>query len=163
MKQINSKIFPFQFFLSSNKKVKSLEAGALKHGGATKYNNGIYSNIPENDNIIINDDNNKISIFIPDTVNVMQKADNKRIINYSIKYLQSCFNTDNLITYSTKGSWYSEDNKKVVYDNITIITLDLQTITENTIQLFILLAKYIKREMSQEGVSIAINTALAIV
>lgn len=160
---INSKQFNFQFFLSSNKKVKSLEEGAIKYGGATRYNDGIYSNIKDSEYIHIHDSNNRISIFVPDTINVDQKADNSDMINYSIKYLQHCFNTNNLIYYKTKGSWYSEDLKKVVYDNITIITLHRDTITEDTIQIFIMLANYIKDKMQQEGVSISINTALAIV
>lgn len=160
---INSKQFNFQFFLSSRKKVKSLKVGALQHGGATKYKDGIYSNIPESDYININDKNNKISIFIPSTCDIDKQVNNNDIINYSIKYLQHCFNTNNLIYYKTKGSWYSEDLKKVIYDNITIITLDRDTITEDTIQLFIMLANYIKDKMQQEGVNIAINTALAIV
>lgn len=163
MVKINSKKFNFSFFLSDRKKVTSLEEGAIKYGGATKYNDGIYSNIGGGEYIHINDKNNKISIFVPDTINVNQKTDNSDIINYSIKFLQHCFNTNNLIYYKTRGSWYSEDLKKVVYDNITIITLYRDTITEDTIQIFIMLANYIKNKMQQEGVSIAINTALAIV
>lgn len=163
MLKINSKKFDFSFFLSDRKKVASLEEGAIKYGGATKYNDSIYSNIEGSEYIHINDNNNKISVFVPDTINVNQKTDNSDIINYSIKYLQHCFNTENLIYYKTKGSWYSEELKKVVYDNITIITLDMDTITEDTIQIFIKLANYIKEKMHQEGVSIAINTALAIV
>ena len=162
-KQINSNVFNFNFFLSNRIKVNSLKNGALKHGGATQYNDGIYSNIEGNEFININKDNNRISIFIPSTVNVNQKSDNSNIINYSIRYLQSCFNTNDLIYYSTSGSWYSEDNNSVVIEDITIITLDKKDITEDTIQLFIYLANYIKKAMQQEGVSIAINTALAIV
>ena len=160
---INSKKFNFSFFLSDRKKVNSLEGGAITYGGATQFDDGIYSNIEGSEYIHINDNNNKISIFVPDTINVNQKIDNSNIINYSIKFLQHCFNTNNLIYYKTKGSWYSEDLKKVVYDNITIITLDRDTITEDTIQLFIMLANYIKNKMQQEGVSISINAALAII
>ena len=160
---INSKQFNFSFFLSDRKKVTSLEEGARLYGGATQFEDSIYSNIEGDEYIYINDKNNKISIFVPDTINVNQKTDNSDIINYSIKFLQHCFNTNNLIYYKTKGSWYSEDLKKVVYDNITIITLHRDTITEDTIQIFIMLANYIKDKMQQEGVSIAINTALAII
>ena len=65
--------------------------------------------------------------------------------------------------YKTKGSWYSEDMQKVVIEDITIITLKLDQLTETDIQIFIDLAEIIKKDMKQEGVSIAINTALAIV
>jgi len=145
------------------KKVSSLRQGALKHGGATKYNNGIYSNIPESDNININDDHNRISIFIPDTVNINEKTDNSIIIQYSQNYIKYCLNNPDLIAYQTKGSWYSDDIQKVVYDNITIITVDKKDITEDTINIFIMLARYIKKEMNQEAVTISINNAICIV
>ena len=159
---INSKKFNFQFFLSSNKKVTSLEAGALENGGATKYNNGIYSNIEGNSDIIINA-NNKLAIFIPDTINVNSKTDNSKYIEYAVKYIQNNFNNDNIVYYKTVGSWYSEDLQKVVYDNITIISFESENITESNINSMVTLAKYIKNEMSQEGVSININSALAII
>ena len=162
MLTINSKKFNFQFFLSSNKKVTSLEAGALENGGATKYNNGIYSNIEGNSDIIINT-NNKLAIFIPDTINVNSKIDNSKYIEYAVKYIQNNFNNDNIVYYKTVGSWYSEDLKKVVYDNITIISFESENITESNINSMVTLAKYIKNEMSQEGVSININSSLAII
>ena len=77
---INSKQFNFQFFLSGRKKVKSLKAGALQYGGATKYKNGIYSNIPESDYININDKNNEISIFIPSTCDIDKQVNNNDIM-----------------------------------------------------------------------------------
>ena len=61
------------------------------------------------------------------------------------------------------GSWYSDDLKKVIIEDITIITMRIDQLTERDIKIFIELANYIKQEMSQEGVSMAINTALAIV
>ena len=87
-----------------------------------------------------------------------------RSINYSINYLERFYSiTDNLKYYKTMGSWYSDDNKKVIIEDITIVTLKLDQLTETDIQIFIDLANWIKKEMNQEGVSIAINTALAIV
>ena len=40
LKNINSNLFNFSFFLSDNKKVSSLNEGAKKYGGATEYDNG---------------------------------------------------------------------------------------------------------------------------
>lgn len=161
--KLNSKKFNFNFFLGGIKKVESLRAGALKNGGATKFENGIYSNIEKDEYININKDNNKISLFIPDTTDVDNKTDNTKYIEFCVNQLQNLYNNANLKYYNTQGSWYSEDLKKVVYDDITILTLQLDTITEKDIENFIDLANWIKIEMRQEGVSISINDALAIV
>lgn len=164
LKNINSKLFNFQFFLSSNKKVESLSSGARSHGGATKFDDAIYSNIEGSNLIELKKSDNEISIFIPSTVSVSTITDNKEQVNKSINYLKRFYNiTDNLKYYKTKGSWYSEDLNKVIIEDITIITLKLDTLTESDIQIFTDLANIIKRDMKQEGVSIAINKALAIV
>lgn len=161
--KINSKNFNFQFFLSDNKKVKSLKSGALQHGGATKFEDGIYSNIQKSEYIEVNNTNNKLSIFVPDTINVDQKTDNQRFIDYSINFIQQNFDQKNLIYYKTKGSWYSDNLQKVVYDNITIISFESDTITAMDIKILEILASYIKQKMSQEGVTITINSAMAII
>lgn len=160
---INSKKFNFQFFLSNRKKVKSLKAGALQYGGATKFDDAIYSNYYDNDFIEVNQNNNNISIFIPSTFNINNNIDNSYYVNYAYNYIRNLYNNANIKYYDTKGSWWSDDLQKVVIENITIITVELNTITEADIYNFIDLANWIKKEMSQEGVSIAINTALAII
>ena len=163
MLNINSKKFNFNFFLSSNKEVKNLETGAIENGGATKINNKTYSNIQGNDFIVINEKSNTLAIYIPDTMDVDSQTDNTQYIDYSMKYIQKLYNTNNVKFEATQGSWYSEDMKKVVYDNITIVSISLNTVKENDIKNFVTLAQYIKSEMNQEGVSIAINQSLAIV
>ena len=164
LKNINSNLFNFSFFLSGNKKVDSLEDGAKKYGGATKYDDAIYSNVEGNEYIEVLPEDNEISIFIPSTMDVKNKIDNGYMVDKSINYLQRFYNiANNLKYYKTKGSWYSEDMQKVVIEDITIITLKLDQLTETDIQIFIDLAEIIKKDMKQEGVSIAINTALAIV
>jgi hypothetical protein len=163
MHKINSNLFNFSFFLSDRKKVNSLQAGAIANGGATQYNNGIYSNISGTEYIKVNDSKNTLSVFIPSTIAVNQKADNSTIINHSMKYLKQYYNNDNIIYYNTSGSWYSEDLQKVVIEDITIVSVDMSRVTETDITIFKNLAEYIKREMQQEGVSISINSALAIV
>lgn len=162
MIKINSSKFNFQFFLSSNKKVASLKQGALLHGGATKYQNGTYSNIQGNSDIIINDEHNTLSIFIPSTLNVNKQTNNSKYVDYSIEYIKENYGIENIAFYKTKGSWLSENNK-VVYDDITIISFECLTLTESDIQAMINLANYIKYQMSQEGVSININSSLAII
>jgi hypothetical protein len=163
MLKLNSKNFNFQFFLSDSIKVKSLKSGALQHGGATKSQNKIYSNIAGSEYITIND-NNKLSVFIPDTMQVNKKADNSQFINYAINYIQQNFNNVNNIQFEkTKGSWYSQDLQKVVYDNIIIISFESNNITPIDIKIMSILANYIKQHMQQEGVTITVNNSMAII
>lgn len=160
---INSKKFNFQFFLSNNKKVASLEEGARLYGGATQFEDGIYSNIADSEYIKINENENNISLFVPSTININKYINNKYYVNYCYNKIKSLYSNNNVKYYDTKGSWFSEDLQKVIIEDITIITLELNIITEADIYNFIQLANWIKKEMRQEGVSIAINTALAIV
>jgi hypothetical protein len=165
MLKIDSKKFNFSFVLNNRKKVASLEEGARLYGGATKFDDGVYSNFSDDNSDFIKVDNNKnnISIFIPSTLNVNEHIDNSYYVNYSYNYIKKIYNNVSVKYYNTVGSWYSEDLKKVVIENITIITLELNTITETDIINFVNLAAWIKQEMQQESVSIAINSALAIV
>lgn len=160
---IDSKKFNFSFFLSNRKKVTSLEEGARLYGGATQYDDTIYSNYPKNEYIKINKDKNSISLFIPSTVNIDKHINNKYYVNYCYNKLQILYSNNNIKYYDTKGSWWSDDKNDIVKEDITIITVEMETITEADIYNFIQLASWIKKEMSQEGVSIAINSALAIV
>ena len=160
---INSKKFNFQFFLSNNKKVASLEEGARFYGGATQFDDGIYSNIEGSEFIAINEDKNSVSLFVPSTVNVNRQVNNSNYVNYCYNKIKSLYSNNDIKYYDTKGSWFSDDLQKIVIEDITIITLELSTITEADIYNFIQLANWIKKEMQQEGVSIAINAALAIV
>lgn len=159
---IDSKKFNFSFFLSGITKVKNLTEGALRFGGATEYDNGTYSNIP-GDNFIHIQKNNQISVFIPSTTNCNIKTDNKKYIEHSLNYLERFYSIAQINYYNTKGSWYSEDKNEVIEEDITIMTVNTKELTEVDINIFIELANWIKREMSQEGVSIAINSSLAIV
>ncbi len=161
--KINSKLFNFSFFLSGRKKVEYLESGARQYGGATKFNDAIYSNIPGSEYIHINSNNNILSVFVPSTISINQKTNNSNMVQYCINYLKRHFNIENVIFYNTEGSWFSEDLNQVIIENITIISLNLAKVTEQDINILVELAQYIKKEMNQEGVSIAINDALAIV
>ena len=160
---INSKLFNLQYFYSSNKEVKNLISGALENGGATKINNKIYSNIQENDFIILNEKSNTLAIYIPSTMDTDTQIDNTKYINYSANYIQNLYSNNQISFESTQGSWFSEDMNKVVIDDITIISISLNEVTQQDIHNFIILAQYIKTEMNQEGVSVLINKSLAII
>jgi hypothetical protein len=160
--KINSNLFNFNFFLSGKKQVDSLEEGAKKYGGATRFKDAIYSNYEKDEYIKVNDINNTISILIPSTVDVNNNINNKK---YVIKYnsiIKNQYNNSNTIYYKTKGSWYSEDLDTVIIEDITVITINLKKVTIKDILFFKALALQVKRDMKQEGVSIIINDALCI-
>lgn len=150
------------FFLAGKREVESLESGSRKFGGATKFNNGIFSNFETDNYININKDNNTLSLFIPSTVNADTKINNKEMVKKFYNRIENKYN--NTITiFDTKGSWFSEDMNKVIIENITILTLNTNKITENDIKFFINLGLQVKKEMRQEAVSVVVNGALCLV
>ena len=159
---INSNLFSFNFFLGGRKQVNSLEQGAIDNGGATKINNKIYSNIETNEYIKVNNEGNTISILIPSTLNTDKQINNTKYVKRYNNILNKFYNSNDIIYYSTQGSWYSEDLQKVVVENITIISLNIKKVTVADISLFNLLALQVKKDMKQEGVSVLINDALCI-
>lgn len=159
---LNSKMFNFKFFLGGREIVDSLKIGAVKNGGATKFKNNIYSNI-ESDDFIKVSDKNTISIFVPSTININDKIDNKGYVEMVITTLLKRYDLNNLSFYDTEGSWYDEINNDVVIEKITIVTLDINCISIADIQYFINIAESIKNSMNQQAVSISINDSLAIV
>jgi len=160
---IDSNMFGFDFFLSDYVKVDNLETGAKMYGGATRFDSATYSNIEGNNLIEIKDFENELSIFIPSTTDVDVKIDNKFYVEESLEFLEKYYNIRQLRFYRTEGSWYSEDKKEVIIENITIITVTKDDVSPVDIYIFKLLADWIKKEMRQEGVTITVNSAMAIV
>lgn len=165
--KINSKLFNFSFFLSDKKPVDNLESAAIENGRATKNldTDEMYSNIAGNDYIEVNPVKNTISLFIPDTYNCNEKASQKLIGNVILHCSQKIRARYKDIPRAEKaiGSWYSEDLKQVVYDNVILLNVFPDKLTITDINFFISLAEYVKKSMEQEGVSLAINTALCII
>lgn len=159
--EIKSSKFDFNFFLSSKRKVTSLEEGAKEYGGATQLKDEIFSNYGEMDIIQLNEDTNEIGIFIPSTYDIDTPTDNTSMIEFAYFYMDENF--DNLEITTGKGSWYSHDRDRVILEDITVIKAYCKDLTEDDIRYVMRLAEIIKRRMQQEGVSISINDALAIV
>lgn len=162
--RINSKVFDFSFFLSAKENVNSLEDGAIKNGGATIYKDGsIYSNVEGDEFISISENQNIISVFVPATIDVYTDIDNAEFVEKCINMIKKRYALDDLYIYNTKGSWYSENNQRVVVEKITVLELKLKSLTEIDIRYFMKIANMLKIEMNQEGVSLQINDSLAIV
>jgi len=170
MKNINSKVFNFSFFLSNKVKVNNLEQAAKEHGGATHNldTDEKYSNVEGNEFIKVyqNEMNvNTISLFIPDTVNVNGQASKeqiKKVFSYVVQKIFKKYQTEPRFE-NALGTWYSDELQTVVYDNIILVNTFLEDVTEADINFFVSLAKYIKKEMRQEAVSLNINSALALI
>lgn len=169
--KIDSKKFNFNFFLSDRTKVTDLDQAAKRYGGATKNidTGEIFSNVPGSEFISIEKGSiNTLSVYIPDTMNVneeINKEKHQEILYEVVHQIYDRYGSKGLTpTYERGlGSWYSEELQQVVYDNIIIASVDLLEVDTSDIKFFISLAKLIKRQMKQEGVTITINTAMAIV
>lgn len=160
---IDSKIFNFQFFLGGRTKVNDLIGAARMHGGATKLDDGIYSNINTDNLIKVNPVENNLSIFIPSTVNVNEVIDNGFYVEKTLAILKNSYDITKMKFYNTEGSWYDEETDSVVIEKITIITVEMNTISTEDINFFIRIANSLKYAMRQQAVSIQINDSLAIV
>lgn len=163
---INSKMFPFSFFLSSKKVVSDMEAATIKYGGSTHNltTGEMWSNVDGNEYISIKEDNT-VTVFIPDTINTNEKANDelvKNVITYVSEKIRQKYHISPLAEKAI-GTWYSEELEKIVTDNITLVTIKLQKLEAKDIWFAIGLAKYVKKIMKQEGVSVAINDSLAII
>lgn len=169
MCKINSKMFYFSFFLSGRVEVNDLTQAAKKHGGAT-YNaetKEMYSNVAGNEFIELKKERelNTLSIFIPDTVDVNQHASKehvKKVVSTVFQRIMKKYGDIPTVEHGL-GSWYSNELHQVIFDNLIITSVHIEDVTESDVKFFISLAKYIKKEMRQEAVSININDALALV
>ena len=151
-------------FMSDRVKVQSLEDGAIKYGGATRFpSNYYYSNIKSDSFITIKDNGtlNALSLFIPSKVGD-KVVDNTLQVQAYTKALKEYFNTL-VIPYNTSGSWYCEEEKKVIYEDICIITVYIEDVLREDIQYLIDLGKKLQIEMKQYCVSVYINNSLILV
>jgi hypothetical protein len=123
MLKIDSKKFNFSFFLSDRKKVNSLKEGAIKYGGATMINDEIFSNIEGDEFIKINKNNNKISVFVPSTIDVNQFFDNILYIKEIEEIIKNRYNDNNIIDIKAKGAWYSEEKNDIIEEKNNYCTI----------------------------------------
>ena len=167
--KLNSNKFNFSFFLSDRVKVNNLSEAAKKYGGATynKDTGEMYSNIEGSEYIELKQGRelNTLSLFIPSTVDVDKAANTeelKRVISSMVQRIHRKYEEVPTIEKGI-GTWYSDDLQQVVYDNLYIMSVHREEVTEHDIRFFISLARHIKREMRQENVTLTINTALALI
>ena len=146
------------FYLANRVEVESLEAGAIKYGGATALNGKIYSNIEESEELNLNM-KNTVGILVPSTIDVNTIVDNK-------KYVENVENTlkdfgKAISKFDSRGSWYSDTEGVVVEEN-TIVTFESNG-NPFDLQLLKYLAEKLKTDMKQEAITIILNDGIAIV
>ena len=146
------------FYLANRVEVESLEAGAIKYGGATALNGKIYSNIEESEELNLNM-KNTVGILVPTTIEVNTTIDNK-------KYVEDVENTIKdfgkaISKFDSRGSWYSDTEGVVVEEN-TIVTFESNG-NPFDMQLLKYLAEKLKSDMKQEAITIILNDGIAIV
>ena len=146
------------FYLANRVEVESLEAGAIKYGGATALNGKIYSNIEESEELNLNM-KNTVGILVPSTIDVNTIVDNK-------KYVEDVENTIKdfgkaISKFDSRGSWYSDTEGVVVEEN-TIVTFESNG-NPFDLQLLRYLAEKLKSDMKQEAITIILNDGIAIV
>jgi hypothetical protein len=169
--KIDSSKFNFKFFLSDKIKVTDLDSAARQHGGATHNidDNEMFSNVPGSEFIDIKKGElNTLSVYIPDTMSInraINKEAHQEIVYQIVHKIYDKYGSKGITPYYEKGlgSWYSEELQKVVYDNIIIASVHLESVTQADIKFFCSLARYIKRAMKQEAVTVTINTALGLI
>lgn len=156
--KINSNLFnQISFFLGDSKQVKSLKEGSKLYGGATKRNNKVYSNIESDNFITINNNVNTLSVFIPSALNADNKISNTEYVTKYYKMIKANYDTK-VTLENTKGGWYSDDLDKVIVEEIR-----LEEVTQSDISFFLNLGLLVKQDMSQEAVSVNINSSLCLV
>lgn len=155
MKKFNASNY---YYLANNKTINKEEIDV----GATLFDGKWKTNHTESSEINVQK-NNKISIYVPSTIDVNKVNSNfENLTQNTIDKLKKDFNTD-VQRYNTQGAWKTEDGN-IVYEDINILTIDAtEENFENTLNYFISLAKQFKKDLSQEGISIGINNGLLII
>ena len=155
MKKINVSNY---YYLANNKTINKEEINV----GATLFNGEWKTNHTESSEINVQK-NNKISIYVPSTIDVNKVNSNfENLTKDTIKKLQENFNK-NVQRYNTQGAWKSE-NGEIVYEDINILTIEeTEENFEGTLRYFIHHANQFKKDLSQEGISIGINEGLLII
>ena len=166
--KINTSKYGFNFFLSGKVPVTNLEQAAKQYGGATLNldTSEMYSNVPGSQFIELNHGKelNTLSVFIPSTDGTYAAADKEKVKRVVSSVIQRVYRKYEAVPTIEKGlGSYQADDGGIAYDNLIITSVHLENVADSDIKFFVSLGKYIKKELHQESVSIAINKALGLI
>ena len=106
-------------------------------------------------NVISYDMDNKVSIYVPSTVNINQRINNKKQVVSIIKQMSLLFGGATL--YKCTGGWVT-DTGDIVTERINIVYsfCDKKSL-QNNLSNVINICQQIKKDMKQEAVTLEIN------
>ena len=112
-------------------------------------------------NVITYDMENKVSIYVPSTVNVNKRIDNKKQVMAIIKQMSLLFG--GATSYECVGGWVA-DNGDIVTEQVNIVYsfCDKKSLNNNLANV-INICQQIKKEMKQEAVTLEINGKAAFI
>ena len=112
-------------------------------------------------NAISYDMENKVSIYVPSTVNVNQRINNKKQVLSLIKQMSLLFG--GATSYKCTGGWVA-DNGEIVTERVNIVYsfCDKKSLHNNLANV-INICQQIKKDMQQEAVTLEINGKAAFI
>lgn len=98
----------------------------------------------------------RVAIYVPSTLDIDKSIDNTHYVNMVTAKLCKLFG--GATSYNAMGSWYSDELKKVVTENVTIIYSNCtKDQLENNVFKVWDIANELKNTMAQECISLEIN------
>ena len=106
-------------------------------------------------NVLSYDMDNKVSIYVPSTVNVNQRTNNKKQVMDTIKKMSILFG--GATSYKCTGGWIT-DSGDIVTEQVNIVYsfCDKQSLHNNLANV-INICQQIKKDMAQEAVTLEVN------
>jgi len=106
-------------------------------------------------NLINYNMDNKVSVYVPSTVNVNKRIDNKKQVMAIIKQMSLLFG--GATSYECVGGWVA-DNGDIVTEQVNIVYsfCDKKSLNNNLANV-INICQQIKKDMKQEAVTLEVN------
>lgn len=98
---------------------------------------------------------NKVSIYVPSTVNINQRVDNSKQVMHIIKQMSLLFG--GATSYKCTGGWVA-DNGEIVTERVNIVySFCNKKALQDNLSNVINICQQIKKDMKQEAVTLEIN------
>ena len=112
-------------------------------------------------NVISYDMDNKVSIYVPSTVNIKQRINNDKQVMAIIKQMSLLFG--GATSYKCTGGWIA-NNGDIVTEQVNIVYsfCDKKSLKDNLSKV-INICQQIKKDMKQEAVTLEINGKAAFI
>ena len=106
-------------------------------------------------NVLSYDMDNKVSIYVPSTVNINQRINNNKQVMDTIKQMSLLFG--GATSYKCTGGWVA-DNSEIVTERVNIVySFCSKKSLQDNLPKVINICQQIKKDMQQEAVTLEIN------